>query len=148
MDVVLTSVGKMRRALAVETGSKMVGVDAEWAAESQVWSAGEDQFASATRTLGFVVGFVKRVVERAVVRLSGMVSRIDMSAMASARSLCVLLMATYCAVRAGAGRVSMPAVDMPSSCSWLTAARPLRSLPTALYRRTEEPRRCAALAML
>lgn len=124
--------GKMRRAFAVETGSKMVVVDAACAAESQVWRAAEDQFASATKTFGLVAELAKSLVDRSEVRLSGMVSRMDMSAMASVRSLFALLTATYCAVRAGLGSVSMPDVDMPSSSSWLTAARPLRSVPTAL----------------
>lgn len=97
-----------------------------------MWRAEDDQFASATKTFGFVEGLAKTLVDRDEVRVCGMVSSIDMSAIASARSLFALLMATYCAVLAGAGNISMPDVDMPSSPSWLTAARPLRSFPTAL----------------
>jgi len=140
--------GKIRRAFAVETGSKIVVVWAWCAAWSQICRADEDQFASATKTLGRGDVLLKSVVARCLVVVSGIVSRIDMSAIARARSLLVLLMATYCAVREEPGSVSIPDTDMPSSWSWAIAARPLRSSPTALWRRTEEPSRCDALAML
>lgn len=139
--VVLEVEGNIRSAFAVETGSKIVVVSGCRAAWSQVCRAGDDQFASVTKALGRAEVGEKMLFARFWMVSMGMVSRIDMSAMARARSLLVLLMATYWAVRDGAGRVLMPDVDMPSSCSWLIAARPLRSSPTALWRRTNEPRR-------
>jgi hypothetical protein len=42
----------------------------------------------------------------------------------------------------------MPSVLIPWVSSWFRAARPLRSSPIALHKRTEEPRKWAALAML
>ena len=96
--------------------------------------AEEDQFASATKALGRAEALLKILVASCWIVSLGIISRIDISAMASARSLFVLLMATYCAVLDGAGSVSIPETDMPSCCSWLIAARPLKSSPTALCR--------------
>jgi len=134
--VVLGVEGNIRSAFAVETGSKIVVVSGWRAAWSQVCRAGDDQFASVTKALGRGEVREKMLVASSWIVSMEMVSRMDMSAMARARSLFVLFMATY-----WAGRVLMPVVGMPSDCSWLRAARPLRSSPTALWRWTNEPRR-------
>jgi hypothetical protein len=106
--------GKIRRAFAVDTGSKMVVVEGWRAADRRVWRAGEDQFASAIKVFGRAVEMVDA---RCWIVESGIVSRMDMSAMARERSLLALLMAMYWAVREGEESVLIPVIDMPSSSS-------------------------------
>jgi hypothetical protein len=106
--------GKMRRAFAVETGSNIVVVDGWRAADRRVWRADEDQFASVMKVFGWDAEMVDA---RCWIVVSGIVSRMDMSAMARERSLLALLMAIYWAVLEGEGSVLIPVVDMPSSSS-------------------------------
>ena len=56
--------GKIRSAFAVDTGSKIVVVDAACAVDIQVLRAGDDQFASATKTFGVVEGLPKSDADR------------------------------------------------------------------------------------